>query len=223
MNESNGKSSGILSMQSGLMRGLTQAVNVVLLSFWFWVGCLPVVTIGASLIAVYRVALKMTYDEDDYVAVTSEYWKGFKQNWKHGVLYTLLGGAALYSAWMAWQLFEAMDGNPMGFLLLAVLLVFVVALHALYTFPLEARYSQTVRITLRNARRMVRVYWQRTFIIIGLLAIEFLFFFTVNSFLVLLGRVFGPVVFILTISGVITPALKKIEKENGIYENISEE
>ena len=212
------KRSGILSMQSGLMRGLTQAVNVVLLSFWFWVGCIPVVTIGASLIAAYRVALKMTYDEDDYVAVTSEYWKCFQQNWRHGIVYTLLAGAALYSAWMAWQLFEVSAGNPIGFLLLTVLLVFVVALHVLYTFPLEARYAQTVRITLRNARRMVRVYWQRTFIIVGLLAIEFLFFFTVNSFLVLLGRVFGPVVFILTISGVITPALKKIEKENGIYE-----
>ena len=99
----------------------------------------------------------------------------------------------------------------------------MVALHALYTFPLEARYTRTVGITLRNARRMVRVYWQRTFLIVGLLVIEFLFFFTVNSFLVLLGRVFGPVVFILTISGVITPALKKIEKENGIYEDISEE
>ena len=218
MNETNGKSSGLLSMQSGLMRGLTQAVNVVLLSFWFWVGCIPVVTIGASLIAAYRVALKMTYEEDGYVAVTSEYWKGFKQNWKHGILYTLLAGAALYSAWMAWQLFEVSAGNPIGFLLLAVLLVFVVALHALYTFPLEARYTQTIRITLRNARRMVRVYWQRTFVIVGLLAIEFLFFFTVNSVLVLVGRVFGPVVFILTISGVITPALKKIEKENGIYE-----
>ena len=217
------KRSGILSMQSGLMRGLTQAVNVVLLSFWFWVGCIPVVTIGASLIAAYRVALKMTYDEDDYVAVTSEYWKGFQQNWRHGIVYTLLAGAALYSAWMAWQLFEVSAGNPIGFLLLTVLLVFVVALHVLYTFPLEARYAQTVRITLRNARRMVRVYWQRTFIIVGLLAIEFLFFFTVNSFLVLLGRVFGPVVFILTISGVITPVLKKIEKENGIYEDISEE
>ena len=218
MNETNGKSAGLLCMQSGLMRGLTQAVNVVLLSFWFWVGCIPVVTIGASLIAAYRVALKMTYEEDDYVAVTSEYWKGFKQNWKHGILYTLLAGAALYSAWMAWQLFEVSAGNPIGFLLLAVLLVFVVALHALYTFPLEARYTQTIRITLRNARRMVRVCWQRTFLIIGLLAIEFLFFFTVNSVLVLVGRVFGPVVFILTISGVITPALKKIEKENGIYE-----
>ena len=223
MNESSGKNSGILSMQSGLMRGLTQAVNVVLLSFWFWVGCIPVVTIGASLIAACRVALKMTYEEDDYVAVTSEYWKGFRQNWKHGIVYTLLAGAALYSAWMAWQLFEVSAGNPIGFLLLAVLLVFVVALHALYTFPLEARYAQTIRITLRNARRMVRVYWQRTFIIIGLLAIEFLFFFTVNSVLVLLGRVFGPVVFILTISGVITPVLKKIEKENGIYEDISED
>ena len=223
MNETNGKHSGILSMQSGLMRGLTQAVNVVLLSFWFWVGCIPVVTIGASLIAAYRVALRMTYEEDDYVAVTSEYWKGFRQNWKHGILYTLLAGAALYSAWMAWQLFEMSEGNPIGFLLLAVLLVFVVALHALYTFPLEARYTQTVGITLRNARRMVRVYWQRTFLIVGLLVIEFLLFFTVNSFLVLLGRVFGPVVFILTISGVITPALKKIEKENGIYEDISEE
>ena len=89
MNETNGKSSGLLSMQSGLMRGLTQAVNVVLLSFWFWVGCIPVVTIGASLIAAYRVALKMTYEEDDYVAVTAEYWKGFQQNWKHGILYAL--------------------------------------------------------------------------------------------------------------------------------------
>lgn len=217
MNETSGKNSGILSMQSGLMRGLTQAVNVVLLSFWFWVGCIPVMTIGASLIAAYRVALKMTYEEDDYVAVTAEYWKGFKQNWKHGILYTLLAGAALYSAWMAWQLFEVSADNPIGLLLLAVLLVFVVALHALYTFPLEARYTQTIRITLRNARRMVRVYWQRTFVIVGLLAIEFLFFFTVDSVLVLVGRVFGPVVFILTISGVITPALKKIEKENGIY------
>ena len=210
-------------MQSGLMRGLTQAVNVVLLSFWFWVGCIPVVTIGASLIAAYRVALKMTYEEDDYVAVTAEYWKGFKQNWKHGSFYTLLAGAALYSAWIAWQLFEVSAGNPIGFLLLAVLLVFVVALHALYTFPLEARYTQTIRITLRNARRMVRVYWQRTFVIVGLLTIEFLFFFTVNSVLVLVGRVFGPVVFILTISGVITPALKKIEKENGIYEDATGE
>ena len=223
MNETSGKNSGILSMQSGLMRGLTQAVNVVLLSFWFWVGCIPVVTIGASLIAAYRVALKMTYEEDDYVAVTAEYWKGFQQNWKHGILYTLLAGAALYSAWMAWQLFEVSAGNPIGFLLLAMLLVFVVALHALYTFPLEARYTQTIRITLRNARRMVRVYWQRTFVIVGLLAIEFLFFFTVNSVLVLVGRVFGPVVFILTISGVITPALKKIEKENGIYEDATDE
>lgn len=169
MNETSGKNSGILSMQSGLMRGLTQAVNVVLLSIWFWVGCIPVVTIGASLIAAYRVALKMTYEEDDYVAVTAEYWKGFKQNWKHGILYTLLAGAALYSAWMVWQLFEVSAGNPIGFLLLAVLLVFVVALHALYTFPLEARYTQTIRITLRNARRMVRVYWQRTFVIVGLL------------------------------------------------------
>ena len=222
MNETKDKRSGILSMQSGLMRGLTQAVNVVLLSFWFWVGCLPVVTIGTSLIAAYRVALKMTYDEDDYVAVTAEYWKGFRQNWKHGIVYTLLVAAALYSAWMAWQLFEVLDGNPMGFLLLSVLLVFVVALHALYTFPLEARYTQSIRITLRNARRMVRIYWQRTFLVVGLLAIEFLLFFTVNSVLVLLGRVFGPVVFILTISGVIAPALKKIEKENGIYEDISE-
>lgn len=222
MNESNGKQSGILSMQSGLMRGLTQAVNVVLLSFWFWVGCLPVVTIGASLIAACRVALKMTYEEDDYVAVTAEYWKGFRQNWKHGILYTLLSGAILYSAWMSWQLFEVLPGNPIGFLLLCVVLVFLVALHALYTFPLEARYTQTVRITLRNARRMVRVYWQRTFVLMGLLAIEFLFFFTVNSVLVLLGRVFGPVVFLLTICGVISPALKKIEKENGIYEDISE-
>ena len=222
MNESNGKQSGILSMQSGLMRGLTQAVNVVLLSFWFWVGCLPVVTIGASLIAACRVALKMTYEEDDYVAVTAEYWKGFRQNWKHGILYTLLSGAILYSAWMSWQLFEALPGNPIGFLLLCVVLVFLVALHALYTFPLEARYTQTVRITLRNARRMVRVYWQRTFVLLGLLAVEFLFFFTVNSVLVLLGRVFGPVVFLLTICGIISPALKKIEKENGIYEDISE-
>ena len=222
MNESNGKQSGILSMQSGLMRGLTQAVNVVLLSFWFWVGCLPVVTIGASLIAACRVALKMTYEEDDYVAVTAEYWKGFRQNWKHGILYTLLSGVILYSAWMSWQLFEVLPGNPIGFLLLCVVLVFLVALHALYTFPLEARYTQTVRITLRNARRMVRVYWQRTFVLVGLLAIEFLLFFTVNSVLVLLGRVFGPVVFLLTICGVISPALKKIEKENGIYEDISE-
>lgn len=222
MNESNGKQSGILSMQSGLMRGLTQAVNVVLLSFWFWVGCLPVVTIGASLIAACRVALKMTYEEDDYVAVMAEYWKGFRQNWKHGILYTLLSGAILYSAWMSWQLFEALPDNPIGFLLLCIVLVFLVALHALYTFPLEARYTQTVHITLRNARRMVRVYWQRTFVLMGLLAIEFLFFFTVNSVLVLLGRVFGPVVFLLTICGVISPALKKIEKENGIYEDISE-
>lgn len=202
---------GIFSYDSKFNRVMTQLWNIVLLSLLWAVSSLPVITAGTSCIAVYTVLLKVTMDGDEDVSVFSTYWKAWKRNLKHGVLLTLMGGGLLYSAWLSWQLFEKTEGNPMGFLLAAIALVLVVALHGLYALPLEARYENTLRGTLHNARWIAARYAKQTAALVLVLAVEFGVFFLLNSTLVLLGTLFGPVCFMFTVSTVAGALFQRIE------------
>ena len=69
----------------GLIEKIT---DIVLLNFLFIVTCIPVVTIGASLSAMYSVALKKIKNEDIYVA--KEFIKSFRENFKVSTIVWIL-------------------------------------------------------------------------------------------------------------------------------------
>ena len=64
------------AIDSPVMRVLGRLGDIIILNMIFVVGCIPVITIGTSLSALYAVAMKMARGEDP--SVWKEFWKAYK-------------------------------------------------------------------------------------------------------------------------------------------------
>ena len=69
--------------------------------------CLPIVTIGASTVAAYSVALKMVDDQEGYIG--KSFLKAFKENWKQGIILGFITMASIYLVYINFSLFYAMN------------------------------------------------------------------------------------------------------------------
>jgi len=129
---------------------LSKAADLVILSFVWFVCCIPVITIGPASAALYSVALKLARKEE--VQITSCFFKGFKENFKQGIAYSfifLVLGAVLAIDYLYAM---AMPGTA-GTVCCAVFFAMGVWLlcTAFYTFPLQAQFYNTVKQTIINA------------------------------------------------------------------------
>lgn len=70
------------AIDSPVMRVLGRLGDIIILNMIFVAGCIPVLTIGTSLSALYTVAMKMARGEDP--SVWKEFWKAYKRNFKPG-------------------------------------------------------------------------------------------------------------------------------------------
>lgn len=117
--------------------------------------CLPFVTAGASITAMYYVLLRMRRQQE--TGIVKDFFHSFRQNLRQGIIFHLLFCAIaiilaldLYVLWkfMAYELFY-----KILFGVLAVLSVYFCAI-CLYTYPLLAQFNNTVSGLLKNARFM---------------------------------------------------------------------
>lgn len=183
--------------------------NLLILNFYWIIGCLPIFTIGTSTIAAFSVTLKMAEDRED-PGMTKAFWSAYFKNLKHGIPLTLLAGVVLYSVWIDWQMFEKLQGNPMGFLILAIAAVLLLAVHYLYIFPLEARYENKLSTALINSRRICIRFFLRTLSLVGILLVQ-VFLFTMNALMMYIGFFCAPILAIYTTSQIVMPIFRKIE------------
>ena len=186
--------------------------NLLILNFYWLLGCLPVITIGASTIAAFTVTLKVVEDCEG-VSMTSQFWSAYIHNLKHGIPLTLIGGIVLYSVWIDWQMFEKLDGNPVGFLLLAIVAAALLLAHYLYIFPLEARYENKLSVALVNSRRICIRFFLRTLSLAGILLVQ-AFLFNLNAVMMYIGVFCAPILAIYTTSQIVMPIFHKIESDS---------
>ena len=135
----------------------------------FLITCLPVVTIGPALIALYTVTMKEARGEGGYIFST--YLKVFKDNLRRGTaawcLLLALGLIFFYNAYF-WGELNTVPGNICMFLMTALFVIWGLIL--LYTFPLMARFENSLRQTLKNALRIALTNVKATLGILGILA-----------------------------------------------------
>jgi len=186
--------------------------NLLILNFYWLLGCLPVITIGASTIAAFTVTLKMVEDCEG-VSMTRQFWSAYIKNLKHGIPLTLIGGIVLYSVWIDWQMFGKLEGNPVGFLLLAIVAAALLLAHYLYIFPLEARYENKLSTALVNSRRICIRFFLRTLSLVGILLVQ-AFLFTLNAVMMYIGLFCAPILAIYTTSQIVMPIFHKIEGDS---------
>lgn len=139
-----------LGMDSPFINFLNKAADVVILNVLFVLCCIPIITIGPALTALYSVTLKMVRGEESYVA--KSFFKALKDNFKQSViiwifvlLIAILLGVDFY---IASYMPESMT-KIMYILLTGVSLVCLMV--ALYIFPYLARFYNKTLESVKNA------------------------------------------------------------------------
>lgn len=197
------------SVEGPVYRFMTTLLNVFLLNLCWLVTSIPIVTVGASTVAMFDVMLKIVDDEEGYVV--KQYFKAFKANWKQGIPLGLLNLLAAYAVYLDFSIFNAMDNPPIWILMIGILSAFYFCLVFLYSYPQVARYQNKLWIIMRNSARIAIKYFGRTMLMIVVVGAE-LVLFNWNLTLMFVGLILGPGCVCLTISAIMKPVFKKLEK-----------
>lgn len=124
--------------------------DIFMLNVMFVVCSLPIVTIGASLCALYAVSMRMVNREDG--AIVQSFLNEFKRNWKQGTIAWLLVVFAIVGIWGEIFYMTNFTG-VMTKVYTVVVAIEIVALALIlpFLFPLIARYENTLWNTIRNS------------------------------------------------------------------------
>lgn len=133
-----------------ILNGLSKIGDMFILNVMYILGCIPIITIGASTTALYYTTLKMTENNESYV--WRDYWKAFKLNLKQATVIWLI----VFVSWAVIVLdFLIAGGLSMQLGTVVAIGIVIVAIFlgilSLYVFPLLAKFDNTVVRTMKNA------------------------------------------------------------------------
>lgn len=135
---------------SKLQRGLETFGNIFLVNILFILFSIPIVTVGASLTAMYTVMLRIVRKED---SVTGKgFVNAFRENFKKATVIWLMLIAACVVIYGELVYVTNFTGPIVQFysvLTMAEVILLVITLP--FLFPLVARYDNTVWNTIKNA------------------------------------------------------------------------
>lgn len=135
---------------SPIMIGLGRILDFILLSIFWMICCIPIVTIVPATAALYYVMLKIARKEE--IRPVLGFFHAFRDNLKQGCVLTLIFAVIVILLFVDYRIM-AMQAGTIGSMLsiLFLLLAVLAAAAMLYTFALQAQFSNTVFRTLKNA------------------------------------------------------------------------
>lgn len=202
----------VFNVNSNFARFMSRAVDVLELNILWMIFSLPLFTIGASTCAAYYVTLKMVDEEEGYIG--KMFVKAFKDNFKQGTLMWLITAVCGYLCYLIWQAIS--KGDDVNFLIIVGAIIFTAIVIAInfYTYPIIARYENTLKKSIMNSIVICTLYFGRTLITLAITALEFVIIFW-NKWTVLAGILIGPEFVIYTISGFAKKIFLDSEKNGG--------
>lgn len=153
----------LFNPESPLMVTMAQVTDCIFLSLFFLLGCIPVVTVGASFTALYDASFRAFRKNEKNS--WQRFFRVFRQNWKASLLPTAVllavlvcGGWVMIQVWnaavldsMSWMLFSAAAFLACGVLGTVSLL-----------FPVLSRFENTAAGLLRNSALLALANLPRT-------------------------------------------------------------
>ncbi len=154
--------SKLFRMDSPLMRFLTKIADLMVLNILFCVTSIPLITIGASLTALYSVTLKMVRDEEG--SVSRSYFRSFRQNFRQATLLWLGVLVVLALLVLDIRVLNGMaEGTAPGLLRVGVEILALLGIMVLqYLLPSLARFEASLADTLKNACMMALAHLPKT-------------------------------------------------------------
>lgn len=140
----------IFNVEGPVFAFLNKMADLCIVNILFILCCLPVVTVGASFTAMYTVTLKMVCDEEGYLV--RSFFRAFRANFRQATIVWCAALVVLFVSLADIRIFSAPGNGQYRFLLVgAFLLFFVTLLLLLFTFPLLAKFSNSLKQTVKNA------------------------------------------------------------------------
>ena len=140
-----------LNPDNALMITMTQITDCIFLSFFWLLGCIPVVTVGASFAALYDAAYRGFRQGEKHC--WGRFWQVYKTNWKAGILPTaafLLATSALVKVLVAlWNRAVAGSLSWMAFSGAGFVGVLAVGILSVL-FPVLSRFENSFAALLKN-------------------------------------------------------------------------
>lgn len=170
----------IFNYEGKFARFMTRLMELVLLNCVFILTCLPIITIGASVTALYSISLKMVRKEEGYVI--RGYLKDFIRNFKQATIFWLI---ALLLYFLLYVIYTAAAVNSGT--LLTVYTVITTAMAILYSifflfvFPLIATFKNTLKGTFINALSMIIAHFPMVLTAYLTIAVPFFVSFGVDT------------------------------------------
>lgn len=207
----------IFSIDSPVMRFLSFLADLMLLNLLFLVSCIPIITIGASVTALSRVALNMkrgTY------SVWSDYLKSFRQGFKQAtILFFLLLLIVLALAADLYLLSLLQSSNRAAFMVPFFALLLMTMFTACHLFPLVGQFQNTNKRAIFNAMYLSIRYLPRTILMLLLDFAPLVAFVFAPQFFVQFGYLWVLIYFALSayckaslLSGVFLKIMRKEDR-----------
>ncbi len=156
------------AIDSPVMRVLGRLGDIIILNMIFVVGCIPVITIGTSLSALYTVAMKMARGEDP--SVWKEFWKAYKRNFRPATICWMIMAVIAILLFVDFRIIGVFKGSSI-YSIMRIVLAIIGGMWMLmfqYLFPYIARFENGIFATLRNALLLAAAHIPSTIVIVGL-------------------------------------------------------
>ena len=140
----------LFDVDGPLMSALAKLADIIFCNMMFVIFSLPVFTAGASLAALYSVMQSLVAGREDD-NIFKQFWLAFKQNFKQGTLLWFICLAIIAFLAAYYFVITGLQGTmaktySITFYILALVFMFGFQ----YFFPLQARYDNKVKYTLKN-------------------------------------------------------------------------
>lgn len=139
----------MFSPDSKFMQVIARVADLIMLNILFLITCLPVVTIGAAISAMYDLCFRMMREE--YSGIIKSYFSAFRSNFRQATalwgVFLLVGVPAVYYL----TRLLSMDGILQYSAALFLLILVVCLMTASYAFPWVSQFENTTVQTLKNA------------------------------------------------------------------------
>lgn len=141
---------GFFNMDSPIMRFLSKLCDLIILNILCIICCIPIITAGASITALFSVTLKMVKGEESYIV--RGFFKGFKDNFKQATIIWLIMavfGIFMYMDYRAAYVLPTNVRNVFQVMIGAIMILY--AMLFTYIFPYLARFENSIKNIFKNS------------------------------------------------------------------------
>ena len=186
----------MFKLDSPLMNFLNKVADIMILNVLFLIFSIPFFTIGAAFSAAYYMGFKMVKNEETYIV--RGFWKAFKDNFKQGTIIWLLLVVVLGILTVDFRIILYSGIEFAQWIRIAMIAVtFVILLGVMFLFPLQARFINPVKNTIKNAFDGALSHLPTAFLLIVIYAVPVVvFYFIPQSLPIMILLAFGLVIYL---------------------------